>query len=66
MPGYDVRVLGDAGEELPAGETGHVVVKLPLPPGCLKTLWQNDEGFDRAPKIKISHYDPGYGSKEPK
>jgi propionyl-CoA synthetase len=48
VPGYDVRVLGDDGRELPAGETGHVVLKLPLPPGCLKTLWQNDEAFDRA------------------
>ncbi len=56
VPGYDVRVLGDDGRELPAGETGHLVLKLPLPPGCLKTLWQNDEGFDRA---YLSRF-PGY------
>ena len=31
--------------ELPRGETGAIVVKLPLPPGCLPTLWQNDDGF---------------------
>jgi len=48
VPGYDVRVLGDDGEELPAGETGHIVLKLPLPPGCLRSLWQNDAGYESA------------------
>jgi propionyl-CoA synthetase len=48
VPGYDVRVLGDDGRELPPGQTGHLVVKLPLPPGCLKTLWRDDAGFARA------------------
>jgi propionyl-CoA synthetase len=46
VPGYDVRVLGDDGSELAPGETGHLALKLPLPPGCLKTLWQNDAGFE--------------------
>jgi propionyl-CoA synthetase len=45
VPGYDVRVLGEDGREVAPGETGAIVVKLPLPPGCLPTLWQNDEGF---------------------
>ena len=35
MPGYDLQVLSDEGQELPRGELGNVVVKLPLPPGCL-------------------------------
>jgi propionyl-CoA synthetase len=48
VPGFDVRVLGEDGLELPPGETGHLAIKLPLPPGCLKTLYQNDEGFRRA------------------
>jgi propionyl-CoA synthetase len=48
VPGYDVRVLSDAGEELPPGETGNFVIKLPLPPGCLKSLWKNDAGFEAA------------------
>jgi propionyl-CoA synthetase len=48
VPGYDVRVLGDDGGELPAGETGHLVIKLPLPPGCLTTLWENEAGFESA------------------
>jgi propionyl-CoA synthetase len=45
VPGYDVRVLDDDGNELPANETGHLVVRLPLPPGCLKTLYQNEQGY---------------------
>lgn len=45
VPGYDVRVLNDEGEELPAGETGNIVIRLPLPPGCLTGLWQNDRDY---------------------
>jgi len=45
VPGYDVRVLDPEGGELPPGETGHLAIRLPLPPGCLRTLWQNDAGF---------------------
>jgi propionyl-CoA synthetase len=48
VPGYDVRVLDDEGKELPPGRTGHLVVRLPLPPGCLRTLWENDAGFESA------------------
>jgi propionyl-CoA synthetase len=48
VPGFDVRVLDDDGRELGPGQTGHIVMKLPLPPGCLTTLWQNDAGFERA------------------
>jgi len=45
MPGYDVRVVDDAGVEVSDGDIGVIVVKLPLPPGCLPSLWQNDERF---------------------
>ena len=45
MPGYDVQVLDEAGQPLKAGELGAICVKLPLPPCCLPTLWQNDERF---------------------
>ncbi len=48
VPGWDVRVLDDAGAELPWGRSGHLVLRLPLPPGALKTLYQNDEGMRRA------------------
>lgn len=45
MPGYDVRIVDEAGTEIDDGEIGVIVIKLPLPPGCLPTLWQNDERF---------------------
>lgn len=45
VPGYDVRVVDNHGQEVPANQIGNVVIKLPLPPGCLPTLWNNDERF---------------------
>ena len=45
MPGYDVRILGVNGNEIPRGEMGSITVKLPLPPGCLPTLWEKDDEF---------------------
>lgn len=45
VPGYDVRVLDDEGTEVAANQIGNIVIKLPLPPGCLPTLWNNDEGY---------------------
>jgi propionyl-CoA synthetase len=45
VPGYDVQVLDTDGNQVPNGEMGNIVIKLPLPPGCLPTLWNNDERF---------------------
>ena len=45
VPGYDVQVLDEGAHQVEAGEIGSIVVKLPLPPGCLPTLWQNDERY---------------------
>ncbi|MEJ1158104.1 propionyl-CoA synthetase [Prosthecomicrobium sp. N25] len=45
MPGYDVQILDDAGHAVAPGTLGNVVVKLPLPPACLPTLWHADERF---------------------
>jgi propionyl-CoA synthetase len=45
VPGYDVRVLNEAGDPVGAGVDGLVAVKLPLPPGTLPTLWQDDDRF---------------------
>ncbi len=45
MPGYEIEVLDDGGNRLASGELGAVCVKLPLPPGFLPTLWENDERF---------------------
>jgi propionyl-CoA synthetase len=56
VPGYDVRILDEAGAPVPAGDMGSIAIKLPLPPGCLPTLWGNDERFKQA---YLSTY-PGY------
>jgi propionyl-CoA synthetase len=45
MPGYDVQALDEGGRPLPADIMGSIAIKLPLPPGCLPTLWQADERF---------------------
>jgi propionyl-CoA synthetase len=64
VPGYDVRALSDDGQELSGGQIGNIVIKLPLPPGCLPTLWNNDEGFQKAYLNRYSGYyltaDAGY------
>jgi len=43
MPGYDVRIVDEACNEVGVNQMGSIVVKLPLPPACLPTLWQQDE-----------------------
>jgi len=64
MPGYDLRVLDEGGRELPAGKMGSIVVKLPLPPACLPTLWQQDEWFKQSYLTEFPGYyktaDAGY------
>ncbi len=45
MVGYDVRVLDDKGNEKAPGEMGDIVIKQPLPPSCLPTLWNNEQRF---------------------
>ncbi|MCB0567515.1 MAG: propionyl-CoA synthetase [Phaeodactylibacter sp.] len=39
--GYDLRVVSPDGESLPANQEGAVVIRLPLPPGCLPNLWND-------------------------
>lgn len=48
LPGYDVQVVDDAGHPVETGTLGNVVIKLPLPPGCLPTLWNADHRFHAA------------------
>ncbi len=48
MPGYDVTILSDVGEELTNGIMGNIAIRLPLPPGCLPTLWNDDARFHSA------------------
>ncbi|MDA0702740.1 MAG: propionyl-CoA synthetase [Proteobacteria bacterium] len=45
VPGYDVQVVDDACRPIKRGDIGSIVVKLPLPPGCLPTLWNADQRF---------------------
>ena len=56
VPSWDIQVLDTAGHPVPAGEIGAIVVKLPMPPGCLPTLWNND---DRFVESYMAEY-PGY------
>jgi propionyl-CoA synthetase len=56
MPGYDVRVVDEACHEVAANKMGSIVIKLPLPPGCLPTLWQADDRFQESYLTEF----PGY------
>ena len=56
MPGYDIRVLDEQCNEVEDGEIGAICVKLPLPPSCLPTLWNNDKRFRES---YLSEF-PGY------
>ncbi len=62
MPGYDVRVVDDGGNDQPAGESGAIAIRLPLPPGCLQTLYQDDAGYERGYLTRYpGHYLTGDG-----
>ncbi len=68
MPGYDVRIVSDEGHEMPTGELGNIVIKLPLPPGCLPTLWNADDRFEETYLAEFPGYfktaDAGYKDDE--
>ncbi|HNE27796.1 MAG TPA: propionyl-CoA synthetase [Saprospiraceae bacterium] len=56
VPGFDIQILDADGVPAPPNHEGVVAIKLPLPPGCLPTLWQNPEQFRDS---YLSAY-PGY------
>ncbi|MCJ2068741.1 propionyl-CoA synthetase [Methylobacterium sp. J-030] len=56
MPGYRVEVLDEGGKPVPAGTMGTIAIRLPLPPGCLPTLWGSD---DRMRSSYLATF-PGY------
>lgn len=56
MPGWNVQCVDAGNKEVPPGSTGDIVVKLPLPPGALLTLWNADDRFVRS--YMTEH--PGY------
>jgi len=68
VPGYDVRVLDEANNELPAGQIGSIAIRLPMPPGCLPTLWNNDAGYESSYLTRHpGHYltgDAGYEDED--
>lgn len=45
MPGYDVQILDDEGHQAAPGTLGNVVIRLPMPPGALPTLWNAEQRF---------------------
>ncbi|KPM34308.1 Acyl-CoA synthetase short-chain family member 3, mitochondrial [Neonectria ditissima] len=45
MPGFDVRIVDDAGNEVERGSTGNIVLAMPLAPTGFRTLWQDEERF---------------------
>jgi propionyl-CoA synthetase len=56
MPGYKIEVVDEAARPLPAGTMGSIVIKLPMPPACLPTLWEQDE---RCKEAYFNEF-PGY------
>ena len=44
-PGYNVKIVNDEGVELEANQPGYIALKLPLPPGCLTSIWGDTERF---------------------
>jgi len=56
MPGYQVAVLDEGGKPVPADTMGTIAIRLPLPPGCLPTLWGSD---DRMRSSYLATF-PGY------
>jgi len=64
LPGWDLRVLNESNEEVRRGQTGALSVRLPMPPGALPTLWQNDERFAESYLTEFPGYyktaDAGY------
>ncbi len=68
VPGFDVQILDDAGHPVPAGTTGLVAVKLPLPPGCFPTLWNDEARFHEAYLAPFPGYylsgDGGYRDRD--
>ena len=48
MPGYDVQILDEGGNQMKPNELGAIAIKLPLPPGTLPTLWNAEERFKKS------------------
>jgi len=69
VPGFDLRVFNDEGQELPPGQVGNFLIKLPLPPGAMLTLWENNiEGCIKSYFSDVDGYyssgDTGYKDED--
>ncbi|MBB1249503.1 propionyl-CoA synthetase [Rhizobium sp. G21] len=68
MPGYQVDVLDDAGHPVANGVLGNIVIKLPLPPGCLASFWKADDRFRKSCLEEFPGYyktaDAGYRDED--
>ena len=66
--GYDIQIIGEDGNPCGTNEEGYVLVKLPLPPGCLLDVWNNTERFVSGYLEKFPGYyfsgDGGYKDEE--
>lgn len=68
MPGYQVEIVDEAAKPAPANTMGSIVIKLPMPPGCLPTLWNQDARFKEAYLTEFPGYyktsDAGYKDED--
>ena len=68
VAGYDIKIFNENGEELAANEEGYVVIKLPLPPGTLLDIWNDNHRFQAGYLKKFPGYyfsgDGGYKDKD--
>jgi propionyl-CoA synthetase len=68
MPGYQVDVVDEAAKPVGPNTMGSIVIKLPMPPGCLPTLWNQDERFREAYLTEFPGYyktsDAGYKDED--
>jgi propionyl-CoA synthetase len=68
VPGYDVQFLDRKGKKVEEGQMGNIVIKLPLPPGTLQTLWNDDKRMVKSYFSTFNGYyltgDAGYQDKD--
>ncbi|WP_286914278.1 acetate--CoA ligase [Flavobacterium sp. UBA4197] len=68
VSGYDIRIFDENGKELGANEEGYVVIKLPLPPGMMLGLWEDEVRFKAGYLNRFPGYyfsgDGGYKDKD--
>ncbi|MGD9783406.1 MAG: propionyl-CoA synthetase [Hyphomicrobiaceae bacterium] len=64
MPGFEIDVLDEKGQKLGANQQGTLAIRLPMPPGCLPTLWNSDDRFRKSYLADFKGYystsDAGY------